>query len=212
MFSEYFLNYFCFIPAPLLFMLTNIFFYSIIPNVKGDITMDNYENNNLNNQNTNYGQGYNPQQSVPYAQPANQNTQQSVPYAQPAYQNTQQNTPYAQPADPYNQNTQYSQYAQPNVQYGYQQNPPKQNDGKGIASMVLGIISLVCCGGAFAIPIVGLILGIISKKSKPVENGVATAGIIMCAIALGFAVVGLIMWICGAVALPGYVQSTGSYY
>ena len=68
--------------------------------------------------------------------------------------------------------------------------------------MVLGIVSLACCGGFYACPIVGLILGIISKKNKPENNGMAVAGIVMCCIALGFMVLYTILAITGVVAYP----------
>lgn len=62
------------------------------------------------------------------------------------------------------------------------------SDGKAIASLVLGIISLITVfTGTFAIvgivlSIVGLILGINSKKTNP--SGMATAGIVLSIIAL----------------------------
>lgn len=62
------------------------------------------------------------------------------------------------------------------------------NDGRAVASLVLGIISLVTMfTGTFAIvgvvlSIIGLILGIKSKKDNP--SGMATAGIVLSIIAL----------------------------
>ena len=58
-------------------------------------------------------------------------------------------------------------------------------DGKATASVVLGIVSLVlACGIGFITAIVGLILGICSKKS-----GKKTAGIILNSIALGLSII-----------------------
>lgn len=91
------------------------------------------------------------------------------------------------------QQTYSDQYQQPqyqNNQYQTQyqnQMPPKKSNGMSIASMVLGIISLVVfCVPYFSIPasIVGLILGIISIRGKKDGKGMAVAGIILCSIAL----------------------------
>lgn len=63
-----------------------------------------------------------------------------------------------------------------------------RSDGKAIASLVLGIISIVTIfTGTFAIvgivlSIVGLILGINSRKENP--SGMATAGIVLSIISL----------------------------
>lgn len=54
------------------------------------------------------------------------------------------------------------------------------NNGMGIASLILGIcsIAICCCYGVGAIPaIIGLILGILQNKKN--ANGIATAGIIL---------------------------------
>ena len=65
--------------------------------------------------------------------------------------------------------------------------------GQGVASMVLGIISLVLfCIWYIALPcaIIGLVLGAVgSSKAKKagMKNGMATAGIVMSCIALGLA-------------------------
>lgn len=64
----------------------------------------------------------------------------------------------------------------------------KNNEGKAIASLVLGILSLLTIFfGYFGIvgiilAIVGLILGINSKKEGP--SGMATAGIVLSIIGL----------------------------
>jgi hypothetical protein len=71
---------------------------------------------------------------------------------------------------------------------------PEAQPGKGTAtaSLILGIITLVCMFfGPFAwlgiiSGIIGLILGIKSKKQAP--SGMATAGIVMSAIGLGLCV------------------------
>ena len=54
------------------------------------------------------------------------------------------------------------------------------SNGKGVASLVLGIISLFIGFFLIPIPIVGLILGIVQKR----KNGVAIAGIVINALSL----------------------------
>ena len=87
----------------------------------------------------------------------------------------------------------------------YQQQPASvPGKGLGIAGMVLGIISLVLfCVTYISIPcaIVGIILsGVGLKKAKDVgmKNGMAVAGLVCSAIALGVCVVA---WILAASAL-----------
>jgi hypothetical protein len=83
------------------------------------------------------------------------------------------------------------------------QMPAQEGKGLAIASMVLGIVSLVlcCCFYYLAVPssIVGLVLGIVSiKKGKPGKN-MAIAGIIMSGIAVVFAII--------LVFAAGYIMS-----
>lgn len=102
------------------------------------------------------------------------------------YNNNDYNNNYNNNYNNYPQN--YQPYQQPN--YYNAPAKPKQN-GKGIASMVLGIVSLItwCCWIGIATGVIGLILGIFSKKEKPENNGMATAGIIMSVIAIALFVV-----------------------
>ena len=66
----------------------------------------------------------------------------------------------------------------------------KTGDGKGTASLVLGIVSFVVWCVTPITALVGLILGICAKKS-----GKKTAGIILNAIALGLYIIGvIILW------------------
>ncbi len=162
--------------------------------------MDNYENNNQNG-----AQGfeppayqlqeYQPQEYQPQdVQP--QNYQQPQQSYQPQEYSAQN---YQQPQQAYQPQNYTAQQYDPQMSV---EAPQNKNDGKAIASMVLGIVSLACCGGFYACPIVGLILGIISKKNKPENNGMAVAGIVMCCIALGFMVLYTILAITGVVAYP----------
>ena len=69
---------------------------------------------------------------------------------------------------------------------------PQQGKGLAIASMVLGIVSIVlcCCFYYLAFPcgILALIFGIIVIKNKRLGKGMAIAGIITSSVALVFAV------------------------
>lgn len=74
--------------------------------------------------------------------------------------------------------------------------PQGTGDKKGmaIASLVLGIVSVVfCCAWYLAIPaaIVGLVLGI--KANKVVKTGLGTAGIVLSIIGLIVAVIWVIV-------------------
>ena len=75
--------------------------------------------------------------------------------------------------------------------------PAEAGDGKGTASLVLGIVSFVIPCVGFITAIVGLILGIVAKKS-----GKKTAGIILNSIALGLIILG---WI--ALYSLGYIAN-----
>ena len=72
------------------------------------------------------------------------------------------------------------------------QNPPEKN-GMATASLVLGILGLLlsclCIGGVLSI--IGLVLGIVSKKNGP--NSKATAGIVLSSIGLAFTVLLIVL-------------------
>lgn len=106
-------------------------------------------------------------------------------------QNNQQNNQYNQQNDQYNQ-PQYNQqqYNQPNNYNNYNnyapnqyQQPQDNSKGLAIASLVLGIVSFFpCCGSVCSI--VSIVLGVLSRKKKPTDNGMATAGIVLSIVAL----------------------------
>lgn len=128
------------------------------------------------------------------------------------YSNNQQ---YNQQYGQYNQ--QYGQqYNQPYAQYGqqgYSQQYPTyvetqdDSNGMGVASLVMGIISLVCCG-SFIFSILGIVFGIVSLSRKKTNNGMAIAGIIMSAISI---VIGIII-ICVLFATGAYVDFLNEIY
>lgn len=71
--------------------------------------------------------------------------------------------------------------------------PPPERKGYAIASLVLGILSLVlCCVGGGILGIVGLILGIVSLVKKESKLGMAIAGIITSSFGIVFGIVMLI--------------------
>lgn len=108
-------------------------------------------------------------------------------------------------------------YQQPNsVPYGTEQ--PK-NNGKCIASLVLGIASItICCGGLLP-AILGIIFSILGKKDvtnnptayKPASKGMATAGLV-CSI-LGCVAFVIVMIVCLVSSeTASYVDNYYDYY
>lgn len=125
----------------------------------------------------------------------NNNNEQFTPPIPPVSPAQPENT--AIPQQPINNNTSYQQAPIVNAPYVSVQ---KTTDGMGIASMILGIVSIVicCCYGAgllLAIP--GLILGLVAKKSPETgkRSGFAIAGIIISAISIGLNLMCLIYMI-----------------
>lgn len=172
----------------------------------------------------------NTQQQNPYFAQENNAYGQQNPYAQ------QNGNPYQQNNDPYNQPNQnpYNQQ-QPNVnpyqqnfnpyaqQGGWQGMQPAQynaaqmSTGMATASLVLGIISIVMCLPAiavpalffvfFLIPIIGLILGIVYKtKRLPVGKGLSTAGIVTSVIGLLLPIVILVFSVVFVLSNPEYMK------
>lgn len=106
------------------------------------------------------------------------------------------------------QNNGGNQYWNQNQYYqnGYQNNPyqqgpngyyrPDNSRGFGIASMVLGIISLLCfCSFLNLIPaILAIIFGVISLSQKK-DNAFAIAGIVCAAISLALLIVTIILFV-----------------
>lgn len=148
---------------------------------------------------------YQPQQQQPVyqQQPYQQQYQQPYQqqYQQPVYQQQPYQQQYQQPVyqQPYQQQYQQPQYPQ------YMETPEEKTaKGFGIASLVLGLVSLFCCGLLTGIP--GLIFGIISIRKKKEQNGMAIAGIIICGIAIVFTTL-----VC-VIALISSATSSYSYH
>lgn len=134
------------------------------------------DNQDYNNQNTN-GQDFNQ---------GNDN-----PVNNQGYDNQQNYT--AQPQQPNAQQNYTAQPQQYNAQPYQAEVPQKKNDGNAIASLVLGIVSIVCCNPLFAASIVGLVLGIKSRNANPDNNSMATAGIILSCIGIVVGIIAIIV-------------------
>ncbi|BDZ66002.1 hypothetical protein [Agromyces mangrovi Wang et al. 2018] len=74
----------------------------------------------------------------------------------------------------------------PSVSYGPSAERAEPR-GLGIASLVLGIVSILTGGGAVVGPIAGLALGIVSLSREPGNRTMAVWGIVLNAVVLGFA-------------------------
>lgn len=99
---------------------------------------------------------------------------------------------------------------QPPMPGAYPPPAPKQSKGLAIASMVLGICSLVFCWSPFLAlicSIIGLVLGIIGKKKQ--QGGMALAGIITSSIGLAISVILIII---AVVAVIGAFGSLSYYW
>ena len=183
--------------------------------------MDENKNYNPNNEEMLNQNPYDPtvstqngQPSTPYQNQYQQQPQPQQPYQpqQPVQQQYQQ--PYQQQYQQSQQQYQANNYNTP-PQYGqqpYQPNnynaapmDPEEKTAKnfGITSLVLGIVSLFCCGILTSIP--GLIFGIISITKKKENNGMAIAGIIISAI-------GLIATIVAIVVIVSHPEWFRTYY
>ena len=153
---------------------------------------------------------------------ADEKAQETAAEAAPEQQSAPQED--AAPVQPDNSTQTYSAqptvppvYAQQNYnganQYAQQQNyyapttPIKNTEAHGmaVASMVLGIVGIVCCcccGLGLIASVIGLILGIVAK-SRGNNEGFSLAGIILNAIGLAFGILGIMYWI-------AVIRETGS--
>ncbi|MDO5124811.1 MAG: DUF4190 domain-containing protein [Ruminococcus sp.] len=122
------------------------------------------------------------------------NNEQPQPQSIPTYeqQNNVQNPPLNNIPPMPNQNI-YNNFANQQAPVTSEPQKPK---GFAIASMILGICSLVfgCCLWYIGLPcaIVGVCLGGISLKKKKGGKGMAIAGLVTSIVALGFAALAMI--------------------
>jgi len=88
---------------------------------------------------------------------------------------------------------------------------PAAQNGMAIASMVVGIVSLMSCWAVFFGLIAGvtaLILGILGIK-KPIGKGMAITGIVTGGLAILINVIVIIIWI---IALSAFTSISPMYY
>lgn len=101
----------------------------------------------------------------------------------------QNNQPYQyQQGGQYNPNQQMNQPINQPYQYQQFQEQPESGKNFAIASLVLGIVTFVCCGNIIT-AVLSIIFGIISKQRQKENNGMATAGIVLSIIALVLGIV-----------------------
>lgn len=192
-----------------------------------DENFNNGYNNPQENNNQDYAQHYNQQYDRQNNQLNNQQygQQNNQQYSQPnsQFSNQQNGQPYNQPYNHQNGNNQnYShQYGQPqqynapyyNAQYPeYREN--NNSNGFAIASLVLGLISIVCCFTSFsgccfwliALPasIVGLILGIVSLKKGEQGKGMAIAGVVTSGVSIAYCILLIFIAIMYSVSYINY--------
>lgn len=137
-------------------------------------------------------------------------TPPEIPYSQQPYGQAG----YGQQSNPqpnsYGQTNSYGQqgYGQPNGygQQGYSQNsyyppqynPPKKNDGKAVAGLILGIVSIVssCSGSGVLFGILGIVFSCMSRKEAKNNpngttgnSGLSTGGLICSIIGIVISVI-----------------------
>ena len=89
--------------------------------------------------------------------------------------------------------------------YTYTDGTVEESKGLAIASLILGILSILCGGGIFGI--VGLILAIVAKKKG--QAGPHTVGLILSIVGLVLGLIGGIIWmsIFGLSFIAGLMES-----
>jgi hypothetical protein len=132
---------------------------------------------------------------------------------QPNFNQAPQQPNFNQPQQPnFNQAPQQPNFNQPPVYNN--PTPPAPGKGLSIASMVLGIVSIVLCciyGGVLGIP--GLILGIIGMKNNPQSKGMAIAGIITSIIGIVILIALIIMIVViGSASISDWEYYLNGYY
>jgi hypothetical protein len=90
--------------------------------------------------------------------------------------------------------------------------PYDQPRGFSIASMVIGICSLVL-GPTIIVPVVGLVLGVVGLRREPAGRGFAIAGIWTNGVILALAALFVLALVAGALffgiaLIPGIVSSS----
>lgn len=86
---------------------------------------------------------------------------------------------------------------------------PEAGKGMAIAALVCGLVGLLCTGGM--LNILALIFGIIAKKQGS-KSGMATAGIVLGAIGIAFAVIVAVIGIIAGIGAAATIGEYGGYY
>lgn len=165
------------------------------------------------NFNNNFDNNENPNQQPNYTQQNNYSNNLQPDYTQQNdYSNNQQyNQQYGQYNQQYGQqyNQQYAQYGQQGYSQQYPAYVESQDDsnGMGVASLVMGIISLVCCS-SFIFSVLGIVFGIISLSRKKTNNGIAVAGVVLSAVSI---IIGIVI-ICVLFATGAYADLINDIY
>lgn len=80
--------------------------------------------------------------------------------------------------------------------------PAAETNGFSIASLVLGLVSIVA-SSTFFVPVVGLVLGILALKREPASRTMAIWGIVLNGVMLaGTVLFGLLAVVFGLAMLP----------
>lgn len=139
-------------------------------------------------------QSQQPGAGVPYGQQQNGYNPSAAPYGQ------QQGGQYSRP-DPFtppyqNGNGGFNGQVPPvyppqdsnYMPYGVQLPQKQAGDSMAVASLVLGIIGMVCCGGGI-LSILAIVFGFVSRSKGTSKQGMALAGIILGFISLAVGII-----------------------
>lgn len=114
----------------------------------------------------------------------------------------------AYPQNPYGQNN--GQYPNnPNSKNNAQNNPAQ---GLETASLVMGILSLICCG-SLIFSIIGLVFIAIAKSKTDKLSGVGIGGLVCCIISLVFGIIAILLVVLlGAGFIPEFFEPLNGGY
>lgn len=129
----------------------------------------------------------------------------------------QNNGAYSQ--DPYGQNNgAYTQKPNGQTNGQYPKNTGSQNNaqnnpaqGLEIASLVMGILSLICCG-TFIFSIIGIVLVAIAKSKTDKLSGVGIGGLVCCIVSLVFGIIAILLAVLGSGFIPEFFEAFDSGY
>lgn len=91
---------------------------------------------------------------------------------------------------------------QPQTQVQQSNNTTQKQNTKAIVSLVMGILSVLCCNPLFAASIVGIIMGVKSRAEKPENNTMATVGIILSIVGIVFMIIAITVTVINILSNP----------